>query len=70
MIQTRKVYVRKNQKDVTHRVIRYAEKHCRWDNNKNDAGGSRDLQKICLLERNVYLERNQDVTLWTFKFVI
>ncbi len=29
MIQTRNVYVRKNQKDVTHRVIRCAEKHCR-----------------------------------------
>jgi hypothetical protein len=29
MIQTRNVYVRKNQKDVTHWVIRCAKKHCR-----------------------------------------
>ncbi len=29
MIQTRNVYVRNNQKDVTHRVIRCADKHCR-----------------------------------------
>ncbi len=29
MIQTSNVYVRKNQKDVTHRVIRCAKKHCR-----------------------------------------
>jgi hypothetical protein len=29
MIQTRNVYVRKNQKNVTHRVIRCAKKHCR-----------------------------------------
>ncbi len=28
MIQTRNVCVRKNQKDVTHRVIRCAKKHC------------------------------------------
>ncbi len=33
---------------MTHRVIRCAEKHCRQDNNKNDARGSRDPQKICL----------------------
>ncbi len=58
MIQTRNVHGRRNQKDVTHRVIRCAEKHCRLDNNINDVRGSRDLQKICLLERNVYLERN------------
>jgi hypothetical protein len=25
----RNVYIRKNQKDVTHRVIRCAKKHCR-----------------------------------------
>jgi hypothetical protein len=29
MIQTRNVYVRKNQKDVTHWAIRCAKKHCR-----------------------------------------
>jgi hypothetical protein len=58
MIQTRNVYVRKNQKDVTHRVIRCAKKHCRHDNNENDARESRDSQKICLSQRNVYLERN------------
>jgi hypothetical protein len=37
------VYVRKNQEDETHWIIRCAEKHCRCDNNKNDAQGSRDL---------------------------
>ncbi len=58
MIQTRNVYIKKNQKDVTHRVIRCAEKHCRWDNNENDAQESRNLQKICLSQRNVYLGRN------------
>jgi hypothetical protein len=42
------VYVRKNQKHVTHRVIRCAKKHCQCDNNENDARGSRDLQKIYL----------------------
>jgi hypothetical protein len=52
------VHVRKNQKDVTHQVIRCAKKHCRCDNNENDTRGSRDSQKICLSQRNVYLMRN------------
>jgi hypothetical protein len=52
------VYVRKNQKDVTHWVIRCAGKHCRCDNNENDAQRCRDLQKICSSQRNVYLRRN------------
>ncbi len=52
------IYVRKNQKDVTHRVIVCAKKHGRCENNENDAQGSRDLQKICLSQRNVYLRRN------------
>ncbi len=52
------VYVRKNQKDVTHRVIRCAKKHCQCDNNENDAQGSRNLQKIFSSQRNMYLGRN------------
>jgi hypothetical protein len=52
------VYLRKNQKDVTHQVIRCAKKHCQQDNNENDAQGSRDSQKICSSQRNVYLKRN------------
>jgi hypothetical protein len=52
------VYLRKNQKDVTHWVIGCAKKHCRWDNNENDARGSRDSQKIWSSQRNVYLRRN------------
>jgi hypothetical protein len=63
VIQTRNVYIRKNQKDVTHWVIRCAKKHCRWDNNENDVRGSRDPQKICLLERNVYLK---EIKMWLF----
>ncbi len=51
-------YLRKNQEHVTHRVIRCAKMHCRCDNNENDTRGSRDLQKICLSQRNVYLRRN------------
>jgi hypothetical protein len=52
------VYLRKNQKHVTHWVIRCAKKHCRCNNNENDAQVSRDLQKICSSQRNVYLRRN------------
>jgi hypothetical protein len=54
----KKIYKRKNQKYVIHWVIRCAKKHCRRDNNNNDAQGSKDLQKICLSQRNVYLEKN------------
>jgi hypothetical protein len=52
------VYVRKNSKHVTHWVIRCAEKHFWCNNNENDSRGSRDSQKICLSQRNVYLRRN------------
>ncbi len=52
------VYLRKNQKHVTHWVIRCAKKHCQCDNNENDAQGSRDSQKIFSSQRNVYLRRN------------
>jgi hypothetical protein len=40
------VYVRKNQKYVTHWVIRCDKNHYRCNNNENDTQGSRDLQKI------------------------
>ncbi len=47
-----------NQKDVTDQKIRCAERHCRHDNNGNDAQESRNLQKICSSQRNVYSKRN------------
>jgi hypothetical protein len=41
---------------VAHPVIRCAKRHCRCDNNSIDTRGSRDLQKICLPQRNLYFK--------------
>jgi hypothetical protein len=49
------VHVRKNQKDVTHQLIICDPEPFRCDKNENDAQGSRDSQKICLSQRNVYI---------------
>ncbi len=40
------VCLRWNQEDVTQQKIRCAQRHCRQDNNENDARGSKDSQKI------------------------
>ncbi len=58
-----KRYVRKNQKHVTHWVIRCAKKNCRCDNNENDARGSRFCRRyVCHKEMCI----EGEIEMWHF----